>query len=252
MNQTVLYEQKGAVGWAVLNRPHVLNAINTTMLERLISIMDETAENDQVGVLVVTGSGRAFSAGGDIRQMHGASTKDLRKSLDLFQTLSLRMRSLNKPIIGAINGYALAGGFELALSCDLRIASAGSRYALPDARIGLSPTSGMTYLLPRTIGLGRAMHLMLSCEMIDASQAEQFGLVTKVVDDAALLDETQQFAQNIAALPRKGIAYAKRMFHMAFESTFENTLTVEKEFEMHCFQSQKTQKAMSDFVVNKS
>jgi len=251
MSDTVLYETKGAVAFATLNRPHVLNAINNDMLRQLISILENVAGNDEIGVLVLTGSGRAFSAGGDIKDMHGASKKELEECLDLFQLLSHKMHYLSKPIIAAINGYALAGGFELALSCDLRIASEKSQFSLPDAKIGLSPTSAMTYLLPRIIGMGRAMHLILTGEMINAVEAERIGLATIVVDQDHLMEETEKLAQNIASMPRLGVAYSKREFHMAAESTFANTLTFEKEFEMHCFNSPETQQALADFVENK-
>ena len=251
MTDTVLYEQKGAVAWATLNRPQVLNAMNNNMLRQLLSIVENTAGNDEVAVLVLTGSGRAFSAGGDIKEMHGASERELAESLGLFQQLSHKMHCLDKPIIAATNGYALAGGFELAVSCDLRIASNRSQYSLPDTKIGLSPTSAMTYLLPRIIGMGRAMHLMMTGETITAAEAERIGLVTKVVDQESLIDDVEKIAQNIASMPRLGIAYTKREFHMAAESTFANTLTFEKEFEMNCFRSPETRQSLANFVGNK-
>lgn len=251
MTDLVLYEQKGAVAWVTLNRPHVLNALSNQVVRQLISIVEDTADNDEIAVLVLTGSGRAFSAGGDIKEMQGASDRQLEECLGLFQLLSHKMHTLSKPIVAAINGYALAGGLELAISCDLRIASNQSQYSLPDTKIGLSPTSAMTYLLPRIIGMGRAMHLMLTGETIDAAEAERIGLVTKVVDHETLINETEQVAQNIAAMPRLGVAYTKAEFHMAAESSFANTLIFEKEFEMHCFRSHETRQALSDFAEKK-
>jgi enoyl-CoA hydratase/carnithine racemase len=248
MNSTVLFEQKGPVAWVTLNRPKVLNAMSMELLRQLIATIKTIADDDRLKVMVLTGSGRAFSVGGDIKEMDGASETELAQSLLLFQQLSRNMHDLDKPIIAAVNGYALAGGFELALSCDVRIASQGAQFALPDAKIGLSPTSAMTYLLTRTIGMGRAIHLYLTGDTLTAGQAQEIGLVTRVTDQEGLLGEVEQMAQSMAKLPRLGVAYAKRLFHMAAETSFANTLVCEKEFEMHCFRSEETQRALAAFA----
>ncbi len=251
MNDPVLFEKKGPVAWVTLNRPHALNAMNGQLLRQLISTIKTICHDDRLKAMVLTGSGRSFSVGGDIKEMEGASEKDLAQSLSLFQQLSHDMHNLNKPIIAAVNGYALAGGFELALCCDVRVASQASQFALPDAKIGLSPTSAMTYLLTRTIGMGRAMHLYLTGETLNAEQAERIGLVTKVTDPEGLLNEVELMARSIAELPELGVGYAKRLFHMAAETTFANTLVCEKEFEMHCFRSKETQQALAAFSKKK-
>ena len=136
---------------------------------------------------MLTGRGRAFSAGGDITAMGGMDEGEFADTIARYMRVSAAFRACPKPIVAAIHGYALAGGFELALMCDVRFAAVGTQFGLPDTPLGLSPTSGMTYLLPRIVGLGRAMYLALSAENIDAEEAERIGLVSRVVAPDALL-----------------------------------------------------------------
>ena len=153
-----------------------------------------------------------------------------------------------KPIVAAVHGYALAGGFELALMCDVRFAAAGTRFGLPDTPLGLSPTSGMTWLLPRVIGLGRAMYLTLWGQDIDADEAERIGLVSRVVEPDALLDEAEAFAHLIASYPRVGVAQTKLGFHRALESDFAAATAAEAAAELACFRSPDTRERFRAFV----
>ena len=247
----VLYEARGPVAWATLNRPEVLNATNVAMMQGLLDAVERTASNDQVRVLVVTGVGRAFSAGGDIKEMADAQGGNARGNQHFYQKLSLAMRKLEKPIIAAVNGYALGAGIEVALMCDLRIAAASAKFGVPDAHLGISPGGGMTYLLPRVLGMGRTMHIALTTDMVDAQEAERIGLVTQIVEDDKLVDHVQELAEQIASYPAQGLAFMKRAFYSASESSFSAALALEEEYDVASFSSPETQQALNAFLESR-
>ena len=248
----VLYETRGPVAWATLNRPEVLNATNVAMMQGLLDAVERTASDDQVRVLVVTGAGRAFSAGGDIKEMANAEGGDARANQRYYQNLSLAMRELDKPVIAAVNGYALGAGIEVALMCDLRIAAASAKFGVPDAYLGISPGGGMTYLLPWVLGMGRTMHMALTTDMIDAQEAERIGLVTQIAEDDKLLDHVQELAEQIASYPAQGLAFMKRAFYSATESSFSAALLLEEEYDVASFSSPETQQALNAFLKSRA
>lgn len=234
-----------------LDRPEKLNAINAEMLSGLLDAIDQIGRSDAIGAAVLTGRGRAFSTGGDITAMSAMDERTFADTISLYMRVSAAFRACPKPIIAAIHGYALAGGFELALECDVRYAATGTQFGLPDTPLGLSPTSGMTYLLPRIVGLGRAMYLTLSAESIDAEEAQRIGLISRVIDGDALLEEAVAFARQIASFPRVGVAWTKRGFHNALDSDFAAATRSEEEAELACFQSPETRARLRDFADRK-
>ena len=165
--------------------------------------------------------------------------------------MAAHFRDLGAISIAAIHGYALAGGFELALMCDMRIAASSARFGLPDAALGLSPTSGMTWMLPRVIGLGRAIHLTLTGERFDAEEAARIGFVTAVVDDANLQDHVNGLAQEIADYPGPVVAQTKALFLDALECDFAAAMAAEQLAERECFGSGETQRAFRKFLDRK-
>ena len=160
-------------------------------------------------------------------------------------------RDCPKPIVAAIHGHALAGGFELACLCDIRIAAEDARFGLPDVPLGLSPTSGLTYLLPRIVGLGRALDLALSGEPIDAREALRIGLVTRVVDAGALPGAAQDLAGRLAAFPAVAMASSKRGFYAALEAGFAAAIAAEGEAELACFRETATREGFRAFLDRK-
>lgn len=221
-------ETRDAVAWATIDRPAVLNALDIAHLEELLAVVRRAGEDEAVAVLVLTGTGRAFSAGADIKAMDRMGERDFAHFTRLFLDLARAARGLDKPVLGAINGLTIGGGFEVALMCDLRIAARSASFALPDATLGFSPTGGLTYLLPRIVGLGRAMHLLLTCDRLDAAEAERFGLVTEVVEDAALADRAAEIAGRLAGWPALGLSAIKRSLNAACDAAFEASLTLEE------------------------
>jgi enoyl-CoA hydratase len=244
-------ETRGDVAVMWLARPEKLNAISVEMLDGLLDSVEGIGRSERIGAVVLAGRGRAFSTGGDIAQMHGMDERQFADTISRYMRVSAAFRSCPKPIVAAVHGYALAGGFELALMCDVRFAAIGTQFGLPDTPLGLSPTSGMTYLLPRVVGLGRALYLALDAENIDAEEALRIGLVSRVVEPDALLDEAEAFAHRIASYPRVGTAWTKRTFHESLDLDFEAATRLETEAEVDSFRSPETRERFQAFVDRK-
>ena len=248
---SIRYETRGAVAWATLDRPEALNAFDIPDLEELLALLRKTGADDAVRVLVITGAGRAFSAGADIKAMNRMSDAEFGKAASLYQALALEARNLDKPIIGAINGYALGGGLEVALMCDLRIAARSAKLGLPDAELGFSPTGGLTYLLVRMVGLTRALNMGLTAELLDAEEAERIGLVSRVVDDGALVATVDGLAERISRFPRVGLRNIKRSLYMAAESSFAVTLALEEVYDSDCYRTEETRDRLAAFIESR-
>jgi enoyl-CoA hydratase/carnithine racemase len=235
-----------------LNRPEALNALNEPLLRALLGSVDAARRDSAVRCLLLVGAGRAFCAGGDLKAMLTMKDKEeFRAYIQLFQQLSGEMRRVEKPSLAAVHGYALAGGFELALTCDLRIASEEAVFGLPDTPLGVSPTSGMTWLLPRIVGLGWAKHLAFTGERIDARQAERIGLVTRVVPTARLEQEAVELAMAIAANPPLALRYVKTTFDLASDVDLQTALAYETEAEVACYDSEEFRANLRAFVAQK-
>jgi len=247
----VEFETSGDVALITLNRPDKLNAINDDVLHGLLDAVDAVGRDDAVGAAVLSGRGRAFSAGGDIEAMSGMDEEEFAGTISRYMRVSAAFRACPKPVVAAIHGYALAGGFELALMCDVRFAATGTQFGLPDTPLGLSPTSGMTYLLPRVVGLGRAMYLTLNAESIDAEEAERIGFVNRITAPEALLPEAEAFAHRVASYPRVGVAWTKLGFHRALDGPFEAATRSEEEGELACFRSAETRERFRGFLDRK-
>jgi enoyl-CoA hydratase/carnithine racemase len=248
MSEAVEVEIRDGVAFIALNRPEKLNAINGDMLNGLLDAADRIGGASEVKAAILFGRGRAFSAGGDITAMDGMDDRKFADTISLYMRVAAAFRACPKPIIAAIHGYALAGGFELALLCDVRIAAKGTAFGLPDTKLGLSPTSGMTWLLPRIIGLGRAMDLTLSADNIDADEAWRIGLVNRLVDGAGLMAEAERYASQLASYPGIGLAYTKSGFHGALDGEHGTATRREEEGELTCFRSPEVRQRFRDFV----
>jgi len=244
-------EPRDDVAIVTLARPDKLNAINDEVLIGLLDAVETIGRTDAIGAAVLTGRGRAFSAGGDITAMDGMDDEAFATTIARYMQVSDAVRACPKPFIAAVHGYALAGGFELALICDVRFAARGAQFGLPDTPLGLSPTSGMTWILPRLIGLGRAMYLTLSADSIDADEAQRIGLVDRVVEPDDLLAEAETFAHRLASYPRVGVAWTKLGFHGALESDFAAATRSEAAAELACFRSPDTRERFRAFVERK-
>ncbi len=234
-----------------LNRPRKLNAITAGMLDGLIGGIAEAESNGDIRAVVISGEGRAFSAGADLGILESMEPESFRALVARFMTLALAIHAATKPVIAAVHGYAMAGGFELAVMADVRIAAEGAKFGLPDTAIGLSPTSGMTWSLPRLIGWGRAVDLTLSGRVIDAAEAERIGLVTRIVPPERLIEEALAYAQNIATAPATGVALTKRLYAESTEGDLAAATRREIEAELACFAEEETKERFRQFLARK-
>lgn len=218
--QLVIFEQRAAVGVITLNRPEKLNALTNPMIDELIGLVEKAALDDSLRCLVISGAGRAFCSGDDMggmgdlpRPVPPHETYEAAYQLRLIGSL----RALQKPVIASIHGYCYGMGQDMAMACDLRIAAEGTRFGEPRVLRGMHITTGATYLLPRLVGLPKAMELLLSGTSIDADEALAIGLVTRVVPADRLEQETMALASDMAAGPTKAYGFIKAQVYAEFD-----------------------------------
>ncbi|HEX5141403.1 MAG TPA: enoyl-CoA hydratase/isomerase family protein [Dehalococcoidia bacterium] len=225
----ILYEVRDGVARVTLNRPEVLNAINLQMRDDLWSALDAIEADDEAGVVVFRGAGdRAFSAGADISEFGTAPSYAEARRARLERDLWGRLAHFDKPLIAAVHGYALGAGCELSLLCDFRIVSEDARFGLPETHLGYVPTAGGSQTLPRTIGRGRALDMILSAEPIDAATALAYGLVHRVVPREELDSTAEALARRLLAQPQSALRMAKRLLAEGADLTLAGALDLER------------------------
>jgi len=218
MYKTLLYEKKDDIGILTVNRPDKLNAISNELTSELSSLMDELEKDDKLRVLVITGAGdKAFVAGADIQELVDRDARMGRRVSRDRQEIFSRIENLPVPVIAAVNGYALGGGLELALACNIRVCSEKAQFGAPEVKLGIIPGDGGTQRLPRLVGLGRGMEMVLTGDFIDAQEAYRIGLVNKVVPPEELMNAAMELAQKIASRPPLAVRYAKEAVNRSQE-----------------------------------
>ena len=232
-----------------LNRPEALNAFNRQMKEELLAAFKEAARDGQVRVIVLTGAGRGFCAGQDLKEPRSDDAPDLGAELRArYNPLILAMRRLEKPIIGAINGVAAGAGCSLALACDMRVAAESATFIESFARVGLAPDTGSSWFLPRLIGLAQAAEMIFSAEPVDAHTAQRIGLVNRVVPDGRLPEEARAEATRLAAKSPVALALAKRALNYALEHDLASSLENEAQLQAIAGRSEDHRDGVSAFV----
>jgi enoyl-CoA hydratase len=244
----LIVSRSGRVASMRLNRPHVLNALDPTLVEALRSAVEEAGSDSGVGCILLTAEGRSFCAGGDLTAMLAMDEAAFRAYIAQFQALSLAFQRSPVPSVAALHGHVLAGGFELAIECDIRIAAPDVTFGLPDTRLGLSPTSGMSWRLPRLIGEAWARHLLMTGEQIDVETAERIGLVTRVVAADTLEREALAVASTIAAQPAVGLRLIREELAASPGSTLGEALARELAAELECFRGEDFKSALRAFA----
>jgi enoyl-CoA hydratase len=226
--ENLVLSSDGPVAVIRLHRPSKKNALNARLRTELDKALRQVAESSEVRVLIITGGEDVFCAGADIEEVkQAASAESTYKFAKQFQILCDQVESLPQPVIAAISGYALGGGFELALACDLRIASETARFGLPEVKIGAVPGGGGTQRLPRLIGVARAKEMIFSGDPIDAGTALASGLLLKVVPKEKLLEEARAFAAKLSALPRLALDAAKKLINKGVGIDLTSALELE-------------------------
>lgn len=247
----ILVELQNRVGIITLNRPEVLNALSDELMAELGQAIAELDDNDEIGCLVVTGSDRAFAAGADIKELQaqdffGVFRRDFPSAAGWSAALRAR-----KPIIAAVAGYALGGGCELAMSCDLIIAADSARFGQPEITIGTMPGAGGTQRLVRAVGKAKAMELCLTGRLMDAAEAERAGLVARVVPATELLMETLRTAAVIASHSLPMTMMIKEAVNQAFETGLQEGLRLERRLFQSTFATEDRKEGMAAFVAKR-
>ncbi|HSB07425.1 MAG TPA: enoyl-CoA hydratase-related protein [Thermodesulfobacteriota bacterium] len=227
--ENLIYKKEGALAHIIINREKALNALNHDLMMRLDQIFSELEQDDQVIVVVITGAGnKAFVAGADVKEIKEAGNKRT-ELIGNGQEIFSRIRNSSQVVIAAVNGFALGGGCELALACDIRIASENAKFGFPEVKLGLMPGYGGTQLLPRLIGVGGAKYVIFTGEMLTATEAFQFGLVEKVCPPDRLMEEANTLARKIAANGPFAVRACKRAINRGVGIPLDAALKLELE-----------------------
>lgn len=248
MFKNLICEEIGNVFFIKINREKYLNALNEEVLKELNEAVDMLNNNEGTYVGVIIGQGRAFVAGADIASMKDMNFEEARKFSKLGNDIFRKIEESEKPLIAAINGYCLGGGLELAMSCDIRIASKKAKFGQVEANLGIIPGFGGSQRLSRIVGIGKAKELIYTGDMIDANEAYNINLVNRVVDDNSLLDECLEMAQKISSKGQLAIKYAKNAINRGYEVDIDTAINIESNLFGLCFASQDQKEGMSAFL----
>jgi enoyl-CoA hydratase len=249
--ETILVETRGRVGLITLNRPKALNALNDQLMNELGDALLKFDGDDAIGAIVLTGSEKAFAAGADIGAMSKWSYMDVFKT-DYITRNWEAIRRVRKPVIGAVAGFALGGGCELAMMCDILIAADSARFGQPEIKLGIIPGAGGTQRLPRAIGKAKAMDLILGGRMMDAAEAERAGLVSRVVAADKLLEEALATATTIAGFSLPAVMMAKEAVNRAYEAPLSEGLLFERRLFHSLFATADQKEGMAAFVEKRA
>lgn len=246
--ENLLLKKQGSVAILSVNRPDELNALNTEVLEELENAIMQIERDGEIHVLILTGEGRAFVAGADISEMENMNPIDARdfakKGMDVFRRIEL----MEKPTIAAVNGFALGGGCELAMCCDIRIASEKAKFGQPEVGLGITPGFAGTQRLARLVGLGKAKELILTTDIIDAQEAYRIGLINKITSKDELINSALEMANKIASKGQIAIRYAKHAMNRGIETDIETGMAIEREVFGLCFATEDQKEGMAAFL----
>jgi enoyl-CoA hydratase len=244
--EMILIERRGRVGLITLNRPQALNALNNQLMRELMDALEEFDRNEDIGAMVITGNEKAFAAGADIKEMANKSIQEMmdRDHIAVFG----RIRTIRKPVIAAVSGWSLGGGCELALSCDMIVASESARFGQPEINIGVIPGAGGTQRLTRAVGKAIAMEMLLNDRRLTAQEAYQFGMVNRVVPVDQYLEAALKLAEEIASRAPMAVRSAKKMINQSFERTLSEGLAAEKQEFYSLFATEDQKEGMNAFI----
>ncbi len=241
-------EQQGGIAIVTMNRPEALNALNDQVLRDLDRVLDEIEAKEDIYVVILTGAGRSFVAGADIGQMKDFSAVEAKKFGAYGNQVFLKLENLTKPVIAAVNGFALGGGCELAMACDIRLASDKAKFGQPEVGLGITPGFGGTQRLARIVGVSNAMELILTAKVIKAEEAQRIGLVSRVCPAEELMAQAMELAQAIAANAQVAVRQSKAAIRRGLQTDMATGTAFEAEAFGLCFSTLDQKAAMTAFV----
>jgi enoyl-CoA hydratase/carnithine racemase len=253
MLANVLYEKKDAIAYVTVNRPKVLNALNTPTWKDLRIVFEDARDDDSVRGVILTGTGdKAFIAGADISELAHATAIDAERSSRFGQSVLDLIENLGKPVIAAVNGFALGGGCETAMACTIRIAVDGAKFGQPEVKLGLLPGGGGTQRLPRLVGKGRALQLILSGEMISAQEAYRIGLVNEVLPAANLIGRAEAILKKVASNAPIAVKFALEAANKGVETSQAEGLLLEASYFGLCAATEDKKEGTTAFLEKRA
>ena len=243
----LIIQDNGAVRVIKINNPEALNALNTAILKELDAAFTEVAEDNGILAVVLTGEGRAFVAGADISEMKSKNAIEGEIFGKLGASVFRKIELLPKPVIAAVNGFALGGGCELAMSCDIRLASAKAKFGQPEVGLGITPGFSGTQRMPRLIGMGKAKELIYTADIIDAAEAYRIGLVNHVYEPEALMEEAIKMAEKIASKAPIAVKNSKEAINRGIQTDMDSAVAIEAYLFGLCFASEDQKEGMTAF-----
>src|SRR6056297_1191026 len=244
----IIVEKSDKICKVNFNRPKALNALNTEVLEELDKVLDEIEKDDEIFVLIFTGEGKAFIAGADIGEMKNKDLIEGKKFAQLGHKVFRKIELLEKPVIAAVNGYALGGGCELAMSCDIRIAGEKAKFGQPEVGLGITPGFGGTQRLSRLVGPAKAKEIIFTTDIIDSKEAEKIGLVNKIVPQEDLINQAEEMAAKIAKQGQIAVRYSKNAINRGIETDIETGMDIERNLFSLCFTTEDQKEGMKAFT----
>ena len=249
--ENILVATEGGVGIITLDRPEALNALNSALMDDLGQALDAFESDENIGCVILTGSAKAFAAGADISEMAPKTYMDVYRE-DFITASWERVSQCRKPIIAAVAGFALGGGCEVAMMCDIIIAADNAKFGQPEINLGIIPGSGGTQRLTRFVGKSKAMEMVLTGHMMSAEEAERAGLVSRVVPLDDLLDEARAMAEKICKLSQPTVMIAKECVNRAYETTLAEGVRFERRMFHSCFSTEDKMEGMAAFVEKRT
>jgi|SRR3712207_5437769 len=246
--KNLILEKDGKVAVLTINRPNALNALNSETLKELDCAINTISNDDEILTVILTGAGKAFVAGADITEMKDFNTIEGRKFGILGNRVFRKLENLDKPVIAAVNGFALGGGCEISMACDIRIASEKAKFGQPESGLGITPGFGGTQRLPRLVGMGMAKQLIYTGEIIKADEALRIGLVNKVVEPEKLMEEAKSLANKIVANAPVAVTLCKAAINKGMQCDIDTAIAYESEVFGECFATEDQKEGMTAFV----
>ncbi|HHW57471.1 MAG TPA: short-chain-enoyl-CoA hydratase [Clostridia bacterium] len=251
--KNVKMELKEGTALITIDRPKFLNALNRETLKELDQILEEVKANEEAKAVIITGAGeKAFVAGADISEMKDMKPLEAKEFGEFGQKVFRKIELMKKPVIAAVNGYALGGGCELAMACDIRIASHNAKFGQPEVGLGIIPGFGGTQRLPRIVGISKAKELIYTGDMIDAEEALRIGLVSKVVEQNKLLEETYKIAKKIMTKGMIAISLAKEAINASIDTVIDTGMSYEAKAFAVCFATEDQKEGMAAFLEKRA
>ena len=246
---SIQFEINNGVAWITLNRPEKFNAFNREMALQLQQVLDDCATNISIRCIYITGAGKAFCAGQDISELTGDNAIEMARILaEHYNPIVKKIREINVPVVCAVNGVAAGAGANIALCCDIVVATEGASFIQAFSKIGLIPDSGGTYTLPRLIGWQKASALMLTGDKVPALQAEKMGMIYKVFTNETFDEESKKIANSIAQMPTKALAYTKHALNQSFTNSWEEQLLLEDDFQQKAAATKDYEEGINSFL----